>query len=225
MCFTWLHSFFVEISSWTDSDSGPRSSSPHTHKHFQLLTSLTLPILEVWLLRGWLGTFTITSSNEPSRSFTSFKNLCKPFHLLPSRSLLLNCKTSIFARVHRKLYWEPSWQSENRWRVEDDLFSLIVAWWRSSITQNTVHFCKARTSLKLSGKSWCVHCADKVATGTLSQLTMDNGNEELETHNTGNTNTETEYTRHSVSLVWSADLESWLISGFFLYRNTGITLH
>ena len=102
---------------------------------------------------------------------------------------------SIFARVHRKLYWEPSWQSENRWRVEDDLFSLIVAWWRSSITQNTVHFCKARTSLELSGKSWCVHCADKVATGTLSQLTMDNGNEELETHNTGNTNTETEYTR------------------------------
>ena len=92
--------------------------------------------------------------------------------------------------------WEPSWQSENRWRVEEELFSLIVAWWRSSITQNTDHFCKARTSLKLSGKSWCcVYCADKVATGTLSQLTMDNGNEELETQATPTLRQNTLHTR------------------------------
>ena len=137
MCFTWLHSFFVEISSWTDSDSGPRSA-PHTHKHSQLLTSFTLPILGVWLLRGWLGTF-------------HFENP------LDNQKIDGELKRS----------------------------SSVWSWWRSSITQNTDHFCKARTSLKLSGKSWCcVYCADKVATGTLSQLTMDNGNEEPRTQAT-----------------------------------------
>ena len=60
---------------------------------------------------------------------------------------------------------------------------------------------------------YCPVRADKVATGTLSQLTMDNGNEELETQATCNANTEAEYTRSPLSSVY---LESWLFFIDFL---------
>ena len=66
--------------------------------------------------------------------------------------------------------------------MEEELFSLIVV----TFFNYTEHrsFLQGKDILKTFWEELvlCVLCcADKVATGTLSQLTMDNGNEELET--------------------------------------------
>ena len=142
-------------------------------------------------------------------------------------SMLTNMSISFLAgafsviiklQFSRRFVWSSIENPLDNQKIDGELkrSSSVWSWWRSSITQNTDHFCKARTSLKLSGKS-CEHCcADKVATGTLSQLTMDNGNEELRTRRQHQ-----HWDRiHSVSLASSVYLESWLFSWFLDYTAT-----